>query len=96
MQQQFQDFQNISKVCWLKKKLVSGIAENSQKMGMEFGTGAYRGAKGVQCPGRRITGGRRKVLTIPQVLSSIQCICSRKTLGLDMGAPNLFLSPGAV
>jgi len=41
-------------------------------------------------------GGRQKVPTISQVLTSAQYICSRKTLGSNMGAPNLFLALGAI
>jgi len=46
--------------------------------------------EGAQCPGRR------KVPTVSQVLFSMQYIYSQKTLGSNMGAPNLFLAPGAI
>jgi len=57
--------------------------------------------RGAQFPGaeslwgRRMTGGRRKVSTMSQVLSSIQYICFRKISGSNMGAPNLLLALGA-
>jgi len=41
-------------------------------------------------------GRRRKVPTMPQVLSSMQYICFRKTSVSNMGAPNLLLAPGAI
>ena len=41
-------------------------------------------------------GGRKKVPTMSQVLSSIQYICFRKTSGANMGAPNLLLAQGAI
>jgi len=40
-------------------------------------------------------GGAEKSQEMSQVLSSIQYICFRKTSGLNMGAPNLLLAPGA-
>ena len=40
--------------------------------------------------------GRRKVPTMSQVLSSIQCIWFRKISGSNMGAPNLLLAPSAI
>ena len=40
--------------------------------------------------------GRWKVPTMSKALSSIQWICFRKTSGSNMGAPNLFLAPGAI
>jgi len=46
--------------------------------------------KGAEYPGRR------KVPKMSQVFSSIQYIYSEKTLGTNMGAPNSFLSPGAI
>jgi len=59
--------------------------------------------RGTQFPGRRVTmgapnhcGGRRKVPTMSQVLSSIQYICLWKTSVSNMGAPNLLLAPGAI
>jgi len=52
--------------------------------------------EGAQFPGRRITmGARRKVLTMSQVLSSIQHICFVKTWNSNTGTPNL-LAPGAI
>jgi len=48
--------------------------------------GAYRGGQ----------GGPRKVPTMSQIFSSIQYICFQKTSGLNMGASNLFLVPGAI
>jgi len=46
--------------------------------------------------GRQITAGapkdcrvRRKVPTMSQILSSVQCICFQKTSGSNTGAPNL-------
>jgi len=51
--------------------------------------GLAREARGAQFPGRRITMGA------PRILSSMQYICFRKTLGSNMG-PNLFLTPGAI
>jgi len=52
------------------------------------GRGVLSGAKVAQCPGRR------KVPTMSQVLSWIQYICSRKTLGSNMGGAKLVSSPG--
>jgi len=76
---------------------------------VESAGGVTRGKGGAQLPGHRITlgavkycGGRRmiveaqKVPTVSQALSSIQCICFRKTSGSNMGAPNLLLAPGAI
>jgi len=40
-------------------------------------------------------GGRCKVPAMSQVVSSIQCICFRKTSGSSMGAPNFLLAPAA-
>jgi len=39
---------------------------------------------------------KSKVLTMSQVLSSVQCICFQKTSGSNMGEPNLLLSPVAI
>jgi len=39
--------------------------------------------------------GRQKVSKMSQGLSSMQQICLRKTLGSNMGGPNLLLAPGA-
>ena len=47
-----------------------------------------------QCPGRRITGGRRKDPAMSQVLSSIQYIYSKKTLGFKHGGDKLVSCPG--
>jgi len=65
--------------------------------------GCKEGGKEAQFPGHRITmgapnhcGSRRKVLTMSQVLPSIQYICFRKTSVSNMGAPNLLLAPGAI
>jgi len=60
--------------------------------------------RGGQFPGCRITlagvpndcGGRRKVPTMSQVLSSIEYICFRKSPGSNMRAPNLLLSLGPI
>ena len=41
-------------------------------------------------------GWLQNVATMSQVLSSIQYICFRKTLGSNMGAPNFLLVPGAI
>jgi len=41
-------------------------------------------------------GWLQNVATMSQVLSSIQYICFRKTLGSNMGAPNFLLAPGAI
>jgi len=38
--------------------------------------------------------GRRNVLIMSQVLSSVQYICTLKTLGSNVVAPNLFLTSG--
>jgi len=53
-------------------------------------------ARGTQFTGRWITmgapndcGGSRKVPTMSQVLSSIECICFRKTSGSNKGVPDL-------
>jgi len=58
-------------------------------------------ARGATFPGRRITmrgpnycGGRRKVPTMSQVLSSIQYIYFRKTSGSNMGGAKLASCPG--
>jgi len=58
--------------------------------------GVTSGGRGTQCPGRQITGGRRKVPPMLQVLSSIHYLYYQKTSGSKMGAPNLFLAPGAI
>ena len=65
--------------------------------------GTWRGGEGSTIPraaihygGVESLRGRRKVPTLSQVLSSIQYICFRKTLGLNMGAPNLCLAPCAI
>ena len=52
--------------------------------------------EGETMPGRRITGGRRKVATVSQVFSSMQYLYSKNSLGSNMAAPNLFLAPGAI
>jgi len=50
--------------------------------------------RGAQCPGRRITGGCWKVPTMSQFFfNTVACIYSQNTLGLHMGAPNLFFCP---
>jgi len=64
---------------------------HSQSKRIKFGDNflmhvAYRGGMGAKCLGRR------KVPTMSQVLSSVQYICFRKTLGSNLGALNLFLS----
>ena len=59
-------------------------------------SGVTRTDKGGTKHRRRITGERRKVPTMSQVLSSIQYIYSQKTSGSNMEAPNLFLAPGAI
>jgi len=41
-------------------------------------------------------GGRRNLPKMSHSLSSIQRICSRKTLGSNMGVANLLLAPGAI
>jgi len=51
---------------------------------------------GRNSPGAESLLGLRKVLTMSQVLFSIQYICFRNTSGSNMGAPNLFLAPGAI
>jgi len=51
---------------------------------------------GGSMPGRRITGGRRKVATMSYVFSSMQYIYFQNTLGSNMEAPNLFFAPGAM
>ena len=61
-------------------------------------------AKLLACPWRHPQWGRkggttprrREVLTISQVLSSLQCIYYQKTLGSNMATPNLFLAPSAI
>jgi len=53
-----------------------------------------QGASGAQCPGRRITGWRRNVPTMSQVLPLIQYICSRKTLDSNMQEQKLVSCPG--
>jgi len=63
--------------------------------------GVTRGERGAQFPGRRITmgapnhcEGRRKVLAMSQVFSSIQYICSRRTSGSNMWGAKLASCPG--
>jgi len=58
--------------------------------------GRNNGSNGAQQPGRQIYVGRRKISTISQVLSSIQYICTQKTFGQNMEAPNLFPVPGSI
>jgi len=67
-------------------------------------TGMYRpGGKGgtiLQAPnhyeGVESLPGRRKVLTMLHVLSSMQFVCIRKTSGSNMGSPNLLLAADAI
>jgi len=40
--------------------------------------------------------GGAEVPTMSHILYSLQYICSRKALGSNMGAQNLFLIPGAI
>ena len=54
------------------------------------------GQRGLNSPGAESLWGRRKVPTMSQVLSSIQCIWFRKISGSNMGASNLLLAPGAI
>jgi len=72
-----------------------------KQMHNEGGKGA-RGERGRNYPaaeslrGRRInTGGHRKVLTMSQALYSTADLLP-KDLRFNMGAPNLFLAPGAI
>ena len=58
--------------------------------------GVTEGGKGMQFPGRWVKMGRRKVLKMSQVLTSIRWIFFRKSSGSNMGAPNLLLDPGAI
>ena len=65
---------------------------------------AYRGAtRGSQFSGLQITmgapddcRGRRKLPTVSQIFSSVECICFQKTSGSNMGAPNLLLALGPI
>jgi len=50
-------------------------------------------SKGAQCLGCPITGGRRKVPTTSEVLSSLQYIYSQKNLSSNMGAPSNLGTP---
>ena len=54
--------------------------------------GITPGVKGHNSMSAESLGGRRKVLTMSHVHSSIQYICFRKTSGSKMGAPNLLLA----
>jgi len=54
------------------------------------------GTKEAQFPGRWVNMGRRKVLKMPQVLSSMRWICFRKRSGSNMRVQNLLLAPGAI
>jgi len=69
------------------------MATNTFNIGSGACRGVLRGEKGAQCPGRRITGGRRKVPTMLQVLSSIRYIWSWKTWGLEHGGAKLISCP---
>jgi len=53
------------------------------------------GKKGAQFLERRVTAGDQKVTTMSQARFLKQYICFRKTSGSNVGAPNLFLAPGA-
>jgi len=59
-------------------------------------SGVTRGRKGETMPRAPSHWGYRKVPTMLPLLSSIQYIYSRKTLGSNMGVPNLFLALGAM
>jgi len=61
-----------------------------ERKGVKAIRGTQGRTEGTQFPGRR------KVPTTSQVLSSIHYIYSQKTLGSNMGVPNLLLDPGAV
>jgi len=61
-----------------------------------------KGSKGTQFPGRRITmgepnycGGAEKPEQCRKYFLQ-QHICFRKTVGSNMGTPNLFIAQGAV
>jgi len=54
------------------------------------------GKGGYNAPGVSSLARCRKVLTTSEVLSSINYVRSQKTMGSNMGAPNLFLAPGAI
>jgi len=71
--------------------------------------GVTRRARGAQFPGHQVTMGApnhcrsaqwlrkcRKVPTMWQILSSMQNICFQKTSVLNIGAPNLLLTLGAI
>jgi len=95
------------KLVALRRNLYQEVALSFKKVGDPWPWAIVRGvtreAKGAQFPGFRVTmwapnhcGGRLKVPTMSQVLSSIQYICFRKTSGSNMGAPNLLLDPRAI
>ena len=54
---------------------------------LTYDQGRTERGKGTQCPGGR------KIPAMPQVLSSVQYIFSRKTLGSNMGAPDNIGTP---
>jgi len=63
--------------------------------------GRSEGGREAQFPWHRITMGAPNHCgvaekSMSQVLSLLQCICSRKIPGLNMGAPNLLVALGAI
>ena len=83
---------------WYQQMLLSifEITKTASAKKWKLQSGAYQGrGKGTmpQVPNHLW---HRKVPPMSQVLSSIQYICSQNTLGLNMGAPILFLALGTI
>jgi len=76
----------ISRVTWMQGRNEGAIPRAPSHYG---GAKSLRGASN-GC------GGRRKVPSMSQVLSSIQHISFRKTSVSSMGARNVLLAPGAI
>ena len=84
-----------SSICWL-----SNLMQHSDYG--EITRGVTRG--GQNSPGAESLRGCQIIAGVPKspknvasrLLSSIQCICFRKTSGASTGAPNLLLAPGAI
>jgi len=84
-------------ICVLIPLLTYSVSNPEFAASFESAQGRNEGVQGgAQFPADELLRGRRKVSTILQVLSSMQYIYFRKTLGSNMGAPNLFPVAGAI
>jgi len=92
------------------RPLVTGLPFNAVDLAMDLllsrppnqgrnkrGQGGHNSPGAESLPGSsNDCGGRRKVTTMSQVLSSIQYIYFLKTSNSNMEAPNMLLAPGAI